>query len=39
MVVTSRKIRTGLAWLNPGWDAEVQKHNVCTSCGASYEVN
>jgi hypothetical protein len=38
MLVTSRKIRNGAAWLNPTWDAEVQKHEVCLRCGARLEV-
>ena len=39
MLVTSQKIRSGAAWLNPTWDAEVQKHEVCLGCGARLEVS
>jgi hypothetical protein len=39
MLVTSRKARGGLDWLNPLWDAEVQKHEVCTACRARSELH
>ena len=38
MLVTSRKVRSGLAWLNPLWDTAVQVHEVCSACGARQEI-
>lgn len=39
MLVTTRKVRTGAAWLNPVWDPEVEVHEVCTACRARLQIH
>ena len=38
MLVTTRRVRRGVAWLNPLWDAEVEVHEVCSACRARQEI-
>jgi hypothetical protein len=38
MLVTSRRVRSGAAWLNPLWDPAVEVHEVCSACGARREI-
>jgi hypothetical protein len=38
MLVTSQKVRSGAAWLNPLWDPEVEVHEVCSACRARREI-
>ena len=33
-VVESRRVRRGLAVLNPRWDPRVRTYELCGSCGA-----
>jgi hypothetical protein len=39
LLVASRRVRRGLAWLNPLWDPVPMTHEVCPSCGARMEVH
>ncbi len=39
LLVASRRLRRGLAWLNPLWDPATMTHEVCPSCGARLEVH
>ena len=34
VVAEARSVRRGLAWVNPLWDAEVERFEICSSCGA-----
>jgi len=38
MLVTTRRVRRGVAWLNPLWNAGVEVHEVCSACGARLEI-
>ena len=38
MLVTSKRVRSGAAWLNPVWDPGVEVHEVCSVCRARQEI-
>ena len=36
-LVESSNVRSGLAWLRPGWDPRLHRYAECTGCGARHE--
>jgi hypothetical protein len=38
MLVTTRRVRRGAAWLNPLWDPQVKMHETCLTCRARREI-
>ena len=37
-VIESGNVRSGLAWLRPGWDLPVHRYAECPGCGARHEL-
>jgi hypothetical protein len=38
VVIESRAVRRGAAWLNPRFDPAVRTYELCPSCGAKHHL-
>ena len=37
-IIESRSRRSGLAWVNPVWRADVREYELCRACGVKYQL-